>query len=404
MLRRRFGRTELSVPVFSCGGMRYQFKWQDQPLSSIPRDNQKNLEATVHRALELGVNHIETARGYGSSERQLGQILPRLARDQVIIQTKVSPKESAEEFRRDFEDSLQRLRLDYVDLFSLHGINDARVLEWATRPGGCFDVAQRLREQGKCRYVGFSTHGDTRTMLDAMRFGEPRTGHGFDYVNLHWYYIFQRNWPAIEEARRRDMGVFIISPSDKGGRLYSPPERLKELCAPLSPMVFNDLFCLSHEQVHTLSLGAARPSDFDEHMKVLQLLDDPASHLEPVEQKLEAAMEAATGAKSPESIISGLPRWQDTPNNFNLPNILWLRNLALGWGLWDYARWRFNMMKDAGHWFPGSKPDDVDEIDVDALMSCLASHPRRAQIPALLADAVKLLGGAPEKRLSQGGA
>src|SRR2546427_445899 len=61
---RRFGRTELRMPVFSCGGMRYQYKWQDVAPDEVPPDNQKNLEATIQRALELGINHIETARGY----------------------------------------------------------------------------------------------------------------------------------------------------------------------------------------------------------------------------------------------------------------------------------------------------------------------------------------------------
>jgi uncharacterized protein len=77
MLYRRFGRTELQMPVFSCGGMRYQFKWQDVSPGEISPDNQENLEATIGRAIELGINHIETARGYGTSEMQLGQILPK---------------------------------------------------------------------------------------------------------------------------------------------------------------------------------------------------------------------------------------------------------------------------------------------------------------------------------------
>ncbi len=81
MRYRRFGRTELAMPVFSCGGMRYQHKWQDVDPNDIPRANQENLEATIHRALDLGVNHIETARGYGTSEMQLGRILPKLPRD-----------------------------------------------------------------------------------------------------------------------------------------------------------------------------------------------------------------------------------------------------------------------------------------------------------------------------------
>ncbi len=92
MKYRRFGRTGLQMPVFSCGGMRYQFKWQDVPPAEVPPDNQANLEATIERALELGINHIETARGYGSSEMQLGNILPRLPREKMIVQTKVAPK------------------------------------------------------------------------------------------------------------------------------------------------------------------------------------------------------------------------------------------------------------------------------------------------------------------------
>src|SRR6478609_7972865 len=100
MKYRRFGRTELQMPVISCGGMRYQFKWQDVDPKEIPSDGQANLEATIHRALELGINHIETARGYGTSEMQLGWVLPKLPRKKMIVQTKVAPKATAKEFRK----------------------------------------------------------------------------------------------------------------------------------------------------------------------------------------------------------------------------------------------------------------------------------------------------------------
>src|SRR5438876_5411208 len=131
MKYRRFGRTELAMPVFSCGGMRYQFKWQDVDPTAIPREIQENLEATIRRALELGINHIETARGYGSSEMQLGRILPRLLREKIILQTKVSPKPTAKEFLRTFETSLKYLRVDHVDLLALHGINNRELLHFA---------------------------------------------------------------------------------------------------------------------------------------------------------------------------------------------------------------------------------------------------------------------------------
>ena len=77
MKYRRFGKTDLEIPVFSCGGMRYQHKWSDIEWSEVPDEGQKNLEATIHRSVELGINHIETARGYGSSEMQLGPVLKR---------------------------------------------------------------------------------------------------------------------------------------------------------------------------------------------------------------------------------------------------------------------------------------------------------------------------------------
>src|SRR5947207_14176665 len=123
MKYRRFGRTELSMPVFSCGGMRFQFKWQDVPPSEIPAENQANLEATIRRAFELGINHFETARGYGSSELQLGKVLPTLPRDRIIVQTKIAPHKNPENILKAFQTSLEYLLPEYVDLLPRHGIH-----------------------------------------------------------------------------------------------------------------------------------------------------------------------------------------------------------------------------------------------------------------------------------------
>src|SRR4028119_625943 len=114
MRYRRFGRTELQMPVLSCGGMRYQHKWGDAVPEDIPDDAQANLAATIHRAVELGINHIETARGYGSSEMQLGWVLPKIPREKLIVQTKVNPSEDAQAFADNFEKSMKYLQLDHV--------------------------------------------------------------------------------------------------------------------------------------------------------------------------------------------------------------------------------------------------------------------------------------------------
>lgn len=392
MLYRRFGRTELQMPVFSCGGMRYQFKWQDISLSQIPHDNQANLEATIARSFEVGINHIETARGYGSSEMQLGKILPTLPRDKLIVQTKVNPSANSKAFEREFEKSLQYLNLDYVDLLGIHGINNIETFNDTLRPGGCLSVARKLQAQGKVRFVGFSTHGACDIIVKAIETNQ------FDYVNLHWYYINQDNWPAIEAATRHDMGVFIISPSDKGGKLYSPPPKLAQLCAPLSPMVFNDLFCLSHPQVHTLSLGAAKPSDFDEHLKVLDLIDNASEILAPILTRLEEEAIASLGKDWVKTWHVNLPTYEETPDNINIPMILLLRNLAVAYDMVDYAKMRYNLLGNGSHWFPGNKADKVQKID---LRQCLTKSPHADRIPQVLAEAHQMLSGEAVQRLSK---
>lgn len=392
MLYKRFGRTEIQMPVFSCGGMRYQYKWQDVIPEEIPVDNQENLEAVIRRSVELGINHIETARGYGTSEMQLGKILPQFPREKLIVQTKVSPVADPQEFRQTFEKSLAYLQLDYVDLFSLHGINNAETWNDSIREGGCLEVAKQLQSEGKIKFIGFSTHGPTDIILQAINSNQ------FDYVNLHWYYINRQNWAAIEAATKLDMGVFIISPSNKGGLLYQPPKKLVDLCAPLSPMVFNDLFCLSHPQVHTLSIGAAKSTDFDEHLKTLELLDNAAEILPPIISRLESEAINILGEDWVKTWETNLPTWEETPGEVNMRVILWLLNLALAYDMIDYGKMRYNLLGQADHWFPGNRADRLDELD---LRECLINSPQAEKIPQMLAKAHDILGSAEIKRLSQ---
>ncbi|MEB3250182.1 MAG: aldo/keto reductase [Merismopediaceae bacterium] len=392
MQYRRFGRTELAMPVFSCGGMRYQYQWQDTELQNIPEASQSNLETIIKTALDLGINHIETARGYGTSEMQLGAILPTIPREKYILQTKVSPQANPQEFLANFEQSLGYLKVDYVDLLGLHGVNTPEILDYCLRPGGCIDIAQQLQAQGKVRFIGFSTHAPLAVILQAIASNQ------FDYVNLHWYYIFQKNWPAITAAQTKDMGVFIISPSDKGGLLYKPSEKLMVLCEPLSPMVFNDLFCLSHPQIHTLSIGASQPTDFAEHLKTLDNLANPEPILTPIIHRLEQALIETFGEDWVKTWEDGLPEITETPGHISIRTILWLRNLAIAYDLVEYGKMRYNLLGNGGHWFPGEPAKNLANLD---LRDCLKNSPHREMIPQYLQQAHELLGGETVKRLSQ---
>lgn len=399
MQYRRFGRTEIQMPVISTGGMRYQDGWKDKPLAEVDPAIQTNLENTIARSIEVGINHIETARGYGVSERQLGTVLPTYPRDEITVQTKVSPDPDGKVFEENFRDSLKRLRLGHVDLLGIHGINNEETLDWATRPGGCLEAARRLIKEGLVKHVGFSTHGYKDIIVQAI---ETEAFGGFDYVNLHYYFIFQRNREAIQAAAKSDMGVFIISPSDKGGLLYKPSQTISDLCKPLHPIVFNDLWCLRHPEIHTLSLGAAKPSDYDLHLEAVKHLDQTDALLPPIEQALAAAMKQAIGHDSPEAMSwQGVPEFFNTPGGHNIPLILWLNHLVKGWGLDEYAKMRFNMLGSASHWFPGRKAEEVLTVPEPVLEKIVQSSPYAKQIPALLREAVERLHGEQVQRLSQ---
>jgi hypothetical protein len=392
MKYRRFGRTELAMPVITCGGMRYQYKWQDVPPAAIPEDNQANLEATIHRALELGINHFETARGYGTSEMQLGRVLPKLPRDKILVQTKIAPQENAGEFLRVFEKSMSYLRVDHVDLLAIHGVNNRQLLTWSLRKNGCVAAARRLQKEGRIRFLGFSTHATTDIILETINSGE------FDYVNLHWYFVNPLNWPAVAAAGKRDMGVFIISPNDKGGKLYEPPPKMVKLCAPLSPMEFNDLYCLARPEVHTLSCGAARPEDFDLHVRALDYYDRMAETIEPIEGRLRAEMERVLGRDWCENWSRGLPDFADVPGEVNVAEILRLWTYAKSLDLVSWGKMRYGLMGQGDHWFPGA---NAARIDAEKIRAALAKSPFAPRVPGILAEAHTMLFDAPRTRLSQ---
>jgi len=380
------------MPVLTCGGMRYQHAWKDTPLSEIPKANQENLEATIRRALELGINHIETARGYGSSEVQLGQILPTFPREELIVQTKVAPSEKGEDFRQVLDTCMDRLRLDYVDLLGVHGINNHELLDRTLAKGGTMDVCRELQREGRVRFVGFSTHAPCDVITRACATGE------FDYVNLHWYYVNQINWPAIEEATRQDMGVFIISPNDKGGKLYEPSAKLVELCEPLHPMIFNDLFCLARPQVHTLSIGAARPSDFDIHVEAVGMLDQAEELSAPIAERIESALRESLGAGWEQPWDRQLPEFHDVPGELNVKEIARLWAYARALDMTEFGKMRYNLLGNAGHWFPGQKAETFDD---EVILAAVEGSPIRNEIPGILREAHEMLVGEEKKRLSE---
>jgi predicted aldo/keto reductase-like oxidoreductase len=361
MLYRRFGKTNLHLSVFSLGTMRY--------LTDV-----ENAHQTIAQALALGINHLETARGYGKSEEYLGLAMQSglsVARSHLHITSKIPPTPDADSMRRYIDESLEKLHLDYLDCLGIHGLNTWEHLDWVQAKSGCMQAVEEAVADGRVRHVGFSTHGQLELILAAINTDF------FEFVNLHYYYFFQRNAPAIQRAAEKDMGVFIISPADKGGRLYTPPQTLKNLCQPYSPLELNYRFLLSDSRITTLSVGAAKPEELIEPLRVADSNSELTSTEIAIFQSLEKHQKTVLGTDKCSQCYACLP----CPENINIPEVLRLRNLAVAYDMTDYGQYRYGMFENAGHWFQGMKANHCTECG-----DCLPRCPEELDIPTLLED------------------
>ena len=141
-----FGRTGLRVSVMGlgCGGA--------SRIGQSSNKSEAESIALVRAALEAGVNFIDTAEAYGT-EAMVGAALQGTARDKVVISTKKSYRKAISPalVRQGLEESLQRLRTDYVDIYSLHGVSPE---DYPRLRDEILPTFQQLRDEGKLRFVG----------------------------------------------------------------------------------------------------------------------------------------------------------------------------------------------------------------------------------------------------------
>ncbi len=125
--------------------------------AALSRVTQAEADQTLHVLMQYGVNHIDVAASYGDAELRLAPWLAR-HRSQFFVATKTGAR-TAPEAKAELQRSLERMQIDYVDLWQLHNLADP--IEWdiALSPGGAIDAAVEAKKQGLARAIGVTGHG-----------------------------------------------------------------------------------------------------------------------------------------------------------------------------------------------------------------------------------------------------
>ncbi len=154
--------------------------------TALSRASQEEADRTLEVLLRYGINHIDTAAGYGDSELRIGPWMRR-HRDRFFLATKTGER-SAAGARAQLERSLQRLQVDHVDMIQLHSLTEPDEWRQALGSGGALEALIQARDEGLARYIGITGHGATvaRTHLDALQ------RHPFDAV------LLPLNYPMYE--------------------------------------------------------------------------------------------------------------------------------------------------------------------------------------------------------------
>ncbi len=188
----RLGRTGMMVSRLGFGGI------------PIQRDTEEEAVAVVRRCLDLGINYIDTANGYSTSEERIGKAVAG-QRNKVIIATKTGGRNPAE-VEKHLALSLQRLQTDYVDLYQFHGVNNQKHLDLILEPNGLLSVVEAAKKAGKIRHIGITSH-----QIDIAK--KAIACDQFETIMFPFNFVTdEAATELIPLARKHDVGFIVMKP------------------------------------------------------------------------------------------------------------------------------------------------------------------------------------------------
>lgn len=266
LLQTRFGKTNLTVTRIALGGYPFGGVNKARGWDPFSTEGRQTAIATVHTALDVGINYIDTAPSYGNgnSESIIGEATVH-RRDQFTLATKVGYRNlSAQEVTASVEASLHRLRTDVIDVIQFHGgMYTATEVDHILR-GGLLDALVRLRNQGKVRFLGFT--------VEEPWTAQPLIASGaFDVMQVRYNLIYQAAaLHVLNQARDADLGVATMRTMTSG--MF---QRIAQHLAPEWPAA-HDLyevafkFVLSDSRVHLPIVGMRWPDEVARNVAIVE--------------------------------------------------------------------------------------------------------------------------------------
>ncbi|MBR0137593.1 MAG: aldo/keto reductase [Erysipelotrichaceae bacterium] len=184
-------------------------------------------EKEVLKAIEMGVNYLDTAYTYPGSEELMGKIIANNdLRDRINLATKLPQYliRSSAQIEKTFNEELQRLQTDYIDYYLMHMFTDYKEWENLQNYGIEEWIAQKKKE-GKIRNVGFSYHGDSEMFIKILN------AYDWDFCQIQYNYLDEHSQAGVtglRAAHEKGLPVIIMEPL-RGGRLVRLPTKAMDL-------------------------------------------------------------------------------------------------------------------------------------------------------------------------------
>ncbi|MDP9351909.1 MAG: aldo/keto reductase [Chloroflexota bacterium] len=271
MERVAFGSTGLEVSRIGLGGYPFSGVNRARDWDPYSPEGRQTAIATIHRALDLGINYIDTAPGYGDghSERLIGEVM-QTRRDECVLATKVGCKDLDKQgVKGSVRDSLERLGTDYVDVVQLHGGMYTPEDYQQIMHGGPLEALRELQESGEVHLIGLTAE-EPWTARPLLASGE------FQVVQLAYNLIYQSAaLHILNDARERGVGVATMRTMTSGILQRILASLAPEWLEARDPYEVCLRFVLSDPRVHVALVGMRWPEEVERNVGLVEGFDPP---------------------------------------------------------------------------------------------------------------------------------